>query len=120
MIELVEELNKKTFFIEGMKMPKDIVSADAEEGQIIDVIDIEGSGPKYAKELKAVGIRTSEDLRKSSLVEVVDATKISPKLTYRWKSLSDLARLKRVAESNITFNRCASSPNRPVPFSNSS
>ncbi len=86
-------------------MPKDIVSADAEDGQILDVIDIEGVGPKYAKELKAKGIKTSEDLRKSSLVEVVEATKISPKLIYRWQCLADLARLKRVAEeySDLLF-----------------
>jgi predicted flap endonuclease-1-like 5' DNA nuclease len=86
-------------------MAKDIVSADAEEGQIIDVVDIEGIGPKYAKELKKVGIKNSEELRKSSLVEVVEATKLSPKLVYRWQCLADLARLKRVAEeySDLLF-----------------
>ncbi|MHA1129516.1 MAG: DUF4332 domain-containing protein [Candidatus Helarchaeota archaeon] len=79
-------------------MVKDIVSADAEKGQIIDVEEIEGIGPKYAKILKKAGIKNSEELRKASLVDVVEATKLSPKLIYRWQCLADLARLKRVAE----------------------
>ncbi|MHA1694805.1 MAG: DUF4332 domain-containing protein [Candidatus Helarchaeota archaeon] len=82
-----------------------VTSKTPEIAQIGDVIDIEGIGPEYAKDLKKVGIKTTEDLRKASLVEIVEATNISPKLLYKWICQADLFRLKRVAEeySNLLF-----------------
>ena len=80
-------------------------SEDPEKSQIEDVIEIEGIGPEYAKDLKAVGIEDTEQLRKAPLVEVVEATNISPKHVYKWICLADLFRLKRVAEeySDLLF-----------------
>ena len=82
-----------------------IASETPEDAQIADVIEIEGIGPEYAKDLKAVGIENTEQLRKAPLVEVVEATNISPKHVYKWICLSDLFRLKRVAEeySDLLF-----------------
>ena len=73
--------------------------------QIEDVIEIEGIGPEYAEDLKRVGIKTTEDLRLASLVEIAEATNISPKLLYKWICMADLFRVKRAAEeyTNLLF-----------------
>jgi len=66
--------------------------------QVEDVIEIEGIGKEYAEDLKRVGIKTTEDLRLASLVEIAEATNISPKLLYKWICMADLFRVRRAAE----------------------
>ena len=82
-----------------------VTSKTPEKSQIGKVIDIEGIGPAYAKDLEKVGIKTTEDLRKASLVELVENTGISPKLLFKWICQADLFRLKCVAEeyANLLF-----------------
>jgi len=77
---------------------KKVETADAEAGQVEKVIEIEGIGPEFAKDLKTVGIITTEDLRKISIIEVAEVTGISPKLLYKWQCMADLFRVKRAAE----------------------
>lgn len=84
---------------------KTLTSKTPEKSQIADVIDIEGIGPEYAKDLKKWGIKTTEDLRSASLVEIAEATNISPKLLFKWICQADLFRVKRAAEeyTNLLF-----------------
>ncbi|NVM29635.1 MAG: DUF4332 domain-containing protein [Candidatus Helarchaeota archaeon] len=74
-----------------------------EKVQIGDVEDIEGIGPEYAKLLKKIGIKTTEDLRKQSLVQVTEETDISTKLIYKWQCMADLFRVRRAAEEYTEF-----------------
>ena len=73
--------------------------------QVAKIEEIEGIGKEYAKDLNKFGIKTTEDLRKASLVEVVEKTGISPKLVFKFQCVSDLFRLKRVASewSDLLF-----------------
>lgn len=75
------------------------------ESQVEDIIEIEGIGHKFAKDLKKVGIKNTEDLRLASLVQVTEATGISPKLLYKWICMADLFRVRRAAEeyTNLLF-----------------
>ncbi len=84
---------------EGMK----VKTRTPEKGQIADIEKIEGIGPEYAKILKKMGIKTTEDLRKMSLVQIAEATDISPKLLYKWQCIADLFRVKRTAEEYSEF-----------------
>lgn len=64
---------------------------------------IEGIGPKYAAELKKVGIATVEGLLKVGATakgrkKLVEDTKISDKLILEWVNLADLFRIKGVGE----------------------
>ncbi|MHA1270722.1 MAG: DUF4332 domain-containing protein [Candidatus Helarchaeota archaeon] len=83
-----------------------ITSKTPESSQIGSINEVEGIGTKYSRILKKVGINTTEDLRKGSLVEIVEATNLSPKLVYKWQCQADLFRLRRMAEeySNLLFN----------------
>ena len=83
-------------------MPK-IQTKTPEAQQIGDVEDIEGIGPKYAKILKELGINTTEDLRKQSMVQITEATDISTKLVYKWQCMADLFRVRRAAEEYTEF-----------------
>jgi len=81
------------------KSKPNIKTATPSEVQIVDIKEIEGIGKEYYKDLKyKAGISTTEDLRKASLVEVVEATNISPVRVYKWQCISDLFRLKRAAQ----------------------
>ncbi|NVM29726.1 MAG: DUF4332 domain-containing protein [Candidatus Helarchaeota archaeon] len=82
-----------------------LASKTPEATQIEDVIEIEGIGEEYAEDLKKVGIKTTEDLRLASLVEIAEATGISPKLLYKWICMADLFRVRRAAEeyTNLLF-----------------
>ena len=74
-----------------------------EMGQIADIEYIEGIGPEYGKALKNVGINTTEDLRKTSLIEIAEVTDIRPKLIYKWQCIADLFRVKRAAQEYSEF-----------------
>lgn len=69
-----------------------------EKQQIREIVDIEGIGPKFAKMLNEVGIKTTEDLRKESIIEMSEATDISTKLLFKWQCMADLFRVRRAAE----------------------
>ena len=67
------------------------------------IIDIEGIGPVYTETLNNGGIYTTEDLLESgstrkSREELAEKTEISSKLILEWVNLSDLFRVKGVAE----------------------
>ncbi len=87
------------------KQKPSIKSKTPEASQIENVIEIEGIGKEYAADLKRVGIKTTEDLRLASLVEIVEATNISPKLLFKWICMADLFRVRRAAEeyTNLLF-----------------
>lgn len=64
---------------------------------------IEGIGPKYAADLKKVGIATVEGLLKAGALakgrkKLVEDTKISDKLILEWVNRADLFRIKGVGE----------------------
>jgi len=64
---------------------------------------IEGIGPKYAEELKKLGIATVEGLLKAGATakgrkDLVEKSKISDKLILEWVNLADLFRIKGVGE----------------------
>ena len=79
---------------------------DAEKSQVEDVIEIEGIGPEYAEDLKKIGIKTTEDLRNASILEIAELSGISTKLLYKWQCQADLFRVRRAAEeyTNLLFN----------------
>jgi predicted flap endonuclease-1-like 5' DNA nuclease len=67
------------------------------------LINIEGIGPKYAKALGKVGIKTTQGLLKAGATpkgrkELEENTGISGKLILEWVNLADLFRIKGVAE----------------------
>jgi len=67
------------------------------------IIDIEGIGPVYNATLNNVGIYTTEELLEAGSTrkrrnELAEKTEISPKLILEWVNLSDLFRIKGVAE----------------------
>ncbi len=67
------------------------------------IIDIEGIGPVYTATLNNVGIYTTEELLEAGSTrrgrdELAEKTEISPKLILEWVNLSDLFRIKGVAE----------------------
>ena len=74
-----------------------------EVGQIADIEYIEGIGPEYGKLLKNVGIKTTEDLRKKSIVEMAEVADISPKLLFKWQCIADLFRVRRAAQEYSEF-----------------
>lgn len=62
----------------------------------MDVIDIEGIGPKYAKSLKKANIVKLEDLMtltKAKIKEVAVKTKISVKMIDKWQEHANLMRI---------------------------
>lgn len=67
------------------------------------IIDVEGIGPKYAKDLQNVGVRTTNRLLKDGASkkgrgELAAKTGISEKLILEWVNLADLMRIKGVGE----------------------
>jgi predicted flap endonuclease-1-like 5' DNA nuclease len=67
----------------------------------VRVEDVEGIGPDYANRLKAVGIKTTDDLlmagaQPSGRAKVADATGISPSLILGWVNKADLMRIPGV------------------------
>ncbi|MFX1296431.1 MAG: DUF4332 domain-containing protein [Promethearchaeota archaeon] len=85
-------------------MPK-LKTKDADPTQVGAIIDIEGIGGKFAKKLEKIGVKTTEDLRKASMVEMSELTDISTKLLYKWQCMADLFRVRRAAEeySEVLF-----------------
>ena len=67
------------------------------------IINIEGIGKIYAEKLKAVGIKTTEELleacySKKARADMAERTGISEKLILEWVNLADLFRIKGVGE----------------------
>ena len=67
------------------------------------IIDIEGIGPVYSVTLNNVGIYTTKELLEAGSTrkgrdELAEKTEISHKLILEWVNLSDLFRIKGVAE----------------------
>ena len=69
----------------------------------MNIEKIEGIGPKYAKELRKVGIKTTNRLlkdggSKKGRQELAEKTGLSETLILEWVNLADLMRIKGVGE----------------------
>jgi predicted flap endonuclease-1-like 5' DNA nuclease len=69
----------------------------------MNVINIEGIGPKYAGKLKTAGVRTTNALLKKGATRkgrrmLADSSKIDETLILEWVNLADLFRVKGVGE----------------------
>ena len=67
-----------------------------------NILDIEGIGPTYAEKLKAVGIKTTDDLlemggTKKGREKISASTGIPESLILTWVNHSDLFRIKGIA-----------------------
>ncbi len=67
------------------------------------IVDIEGIGPKYAKKLHSVGVRSTGRLLqigtdKRGRKDLAEETGISEKLVLEWVNLADLMRVKGIGE----------------------
>lgn len=67
------------------------------------IVDIEGIGPKYAKKLHSVGVRSTGRLLqigtdKRGRRDLAEETGISEKLVLEWVNLADLMRVKGIGE----------------------
>ncbi len=67
------------------------------------IADIEGIGPKFAKKLQAVGVRSTGRLLqigadKRGRKDLAEETGISEKLVLEWVNLADLMRVKGIGE----------------------
>lgn len=67
-----------------------------------NIEEIEGIGQVYADKLKAIGIKTTDDLLERAATpkgrnEIAEETGISDKLVLRWANHADLFRIKGVA-----------------------
>ena len=74
--------------------------------------DIEGIGPKFAKQLNAAGIKTTAGLLKAGAgkkgrKELADKTGINEKMILKWVNMSDLFRIKGVASQYAELLECA-------------
>ncbi len=70
---------------------------------MLNIVDIEGIGPVYAKKLAEAGIKTSENLLNSGATEkmrddLAEKTGIGAKLILEWVNLADLCRIKGVGQ----------------------
>ena len=80
-----------------------LTTMNKKEKIIAKIIDVEGIGPKYTKDLSAVGITTTAKLLKKGATrkgreELAEATGISYKLILEWVNHADLFRIKGVGE----------------------
>jgi predicted flap endonuclease-1-like 5' DNA nuclease len=69
----------------------------------MNVINIEGIGPKYAGKLKTAGVRTTNALLKKGATRkgrrmLAESSKIDETLILEWVNLADLFRVKGVGE----------------------
>ncbi len=69
----------------------------------VSLINIEGIGPKYAKKLAAIGVKTTKSLLMKGATpkgrkELAEKSGIGDKLILEWVNLADLFRIKGVAE----------------------
>lgn len=67
------------------------------------IVDIEGIGPKFAKDLHAVGVRSTGRLLqigadKRGRKDLAEETGIPEKLVLEWVNLADLMRIKGIGE----------------------
>ncbi|TET34138.1 MAG: DUF4332 domain-containing protein [Anaerolineales bacterium] len=67
------------------------------------IADIEGIGPKFAKKLQSVGVRSTGRLLqigadKRGRKDLAEETGISEKLVLEWVNLADLMRVKGIGE----------------------
>lgn len=67
-----------------------------------NIEEIEGIGQVYADKLKAIGIKTTDDLLERAATpkgrnEIAEETGISDKLVLRWANHADLFRIKGIA-----------------------
>ena len=67
------------------------------------IVDIEGIGPKFAKKLHTVGVRSTGRLLqigadKRGRKDLAEETGISEKLVLEWVNLADLMRIKGIGE----------------------
>ncbi|MCK5053476.1 MAG: DUF4332 domain-containing protein, partial [Anaerolineales bacterium] len=67
------------------------------------IVDIEGIGPKFAKNLYAVGVRSTGRLLqigadKRGRKDLAEETGIPEKLVLEWVNLADLMRIKGIGE----------------------
>lgn len=101
-IDIAKDLIKKSEgeTISSLEVKVKNISEKPAKGQVADIIDIESIGPEAAKDLKALGIETTEQLRRDPLVEIVEATGLSPKRVYKWQCMSDLFRVSNMAEEH--------------------
>ncbi|HMD90855.1 MAG TPA: DUF4332 domain-containing protein [Anaerolineaceae bacterium] len=65
------------------------------------LVDIEGVGEKYAEKLKAVGVKSTEDLLEKGKTpagrkELAESSGVSEKLILGWLNRVDLARVKGI------------------------
>ena len=66
------------------------------KGDVDDIIDIEGIGPKYAEALKAAGIETTARLCYESVDRVAEITGAPAKTAAGWKSMAELMKIPGV------------------------
>ncbi|MGB2896433.1 MAG: DUF4332 domain-containing protein [Anaerolineales bacterium] len=70
---------------------------------MVKIVDIEGIGPKFAKDLHAVGVRSTGRLLqigadKRGRKDLAEETGIPEKLVLEWVNLADLMRIKGIGE----------------------
>ena len=65
------------------KKPEIVVEA-APVPSIMELTEVKGIGEKRKEQLKALGIRSVEDLAKASAEDLAQKLKISPKITGKW------------------------------------
>ena len=96
---------KKKEAVKKVEVKKELgkLGKEPEPGQIADIEAIEGIGSVYGNNLKKVGIKTTEDLRKASVEELAKATGIGTTLLSKWQCIADLFRVKRAAKEYSEF-----------------
>ena len=69
----------------------------------LQIMDIEGIGPTYAKKFQSININTSDDLLEKGNTpqgrkEIAEKSDISEKLILKWVNMANLVRVKGVGE----------------------
>lgn len=67
-------------------------------GKAVDVIDVEGIGPTYAKRLEAAGIKTTEDLLRTVPEELEQVAQANATNVTQWRAMAELMRVKDVGK----------------------
>jgi predicted flap endonuclease-1-like 5' DNA nuclease len=97
---LQENLNKEKTYAQNVE--KKLVAAAENMDECYDIQEVEGIGPSYGKQLRAMGVETTCNLveafykKDDNIEKAANAMKIDPETIKAWTSMADLMKIPGV------------------------